>query len=52
MCTSMHTIYEQTVNTNEVNMEIDAKILEKFNILKKDENVPSTLHEKIEAEKQ
>ena len=32
-------------------MEIDAKILEKFNILKKDENVPSTLHEKIEAEK-
>jgi DNA-directed RNA polymerase len=48
----MHTIYEQTVNTNEVNMEIDAKILEKFNILKKDENVPSTLHEKIEAEKQ
>ena len=33
-------------------MEIDAKILEKFNILKKNENVPSTLHEKIEAEKQ
>jgi len=52
MCTSMHTIYEQNINTNEVNMEIDAKILEKFNILKKNENVPSTLHEKIEAEKQ
>lgn len=32
-------------------MEIDAKILEKFNIVKKDNNVPSTLHEKIEAEK-
>ncbi len=52
MCTSMHTIYEQNINTNEVIMEIDAKILEKFNILKKNENVPSTLHEKIEAEKQ
>ena len=52
MCTSMHTIYEQNINTNEVLMEIDAKILEKFNILKKNENVPSTLHEKIEAEKQ
>jgi DNA-directed RNA polymerase len=48
----MHTIYEQNINTNEVIMEIDAKILEKFNILKKNENVPSTLHEKIEAEKQ
>ena len=33
-------------------MEIDAKILEKFNIQKKAKNVPSTLHEKIEAEKQ
>jgi len=52
MCTPMHTIYEQNINTNEVIMEIDAKILEKFNILKKNENVPSTLHEKIEAEKQ
>ena len=52
MCTPMHTIYEQNINTNEVLMEIDAKILEKFNILKKNENVPSTLHEKIEAEKQ
>ena len=52
MCTSMHTIYEQTINTNEANMEIDAKILEKFGILKNSQNVPSTLHEKIEAEKQ
>jgi hypothetical protein len=33
-------------------MEIDAKILEKFNIVKKDNDVPLTLHEKIEAEKQ
>lgn len=32
-------------------MDIDAKILEKFNILKKDQDVPSTQHEKIEAEK-
>jgi len=32
-------------------MEIDAKILEKFNILKKQSDVPSTQHEKIEAEK-
>ena len=32
-------------------MEIDAKILEKFGILKNSKNVPSTLHEKIEAEK-
>ena len=34
-------------------MEIDAKILEKFGILKntKDVHTPSTLHEKIEAEK-
>ena len=52
MCTPMHTIYEQTINTNEANMEIDAKILEKFGILKNSQNVPSTLHEKIEAEKQ
>ena len=53
MCTPMHTNYEQTINTNEVNMEIDAKILEKFGILKntKDVHTPSTLHEKIEAEK-
>ena len=47
----MHKDYEQTVNTYEVNMDIDAKILEKFNILKKDKNVPSTQHEKIEAQK-
>ena len=33
-------------------MEIDAKILEKFGVLKNTKNVPSTLHEKIEAEKQ
>ena len=48
----MHKDYEQTINTYEVNMEIDAKILEKFGILKNSKNVPSTLHEKIEAEKQ
>ena len=49
----MHTNYEQTINTNEAKMEIDAKILEKFGILKnsKDVHSPSTLHEKIEAEK-
>ena len=47
MCTSMHKDYEQTLNINEANMEIDAKILEKFGILKNSKNVPSTLNEKI-----
>ena len=40
------------VNTTGNTMDIDAKILEKFNILKKQSDVPSTQHQKIEAEKE
>ena len=48
----MHINVRTLVNTTGNTMDIDAKILEKFNILKKQSDVPSTQHQKIEAEKE